>query len=168
MKTTLLALALATIPGIAAAQNAVPSDNRFLPPIEYDQPYQGHMVVIRGDKAQMVGLCPKTPMPITLGCAIHVGEGRGCIVVIANDEILKRTPWSYDMVWRHENGHCQNWGGDHRGARPATAENMANFPAKAEPPPTPSVVAMGDRMGVLPSMDVPLRGQWPSDLRRSQ
>jgi hypothetical protein len=164
MKRLLAFLALLAVPATAQAQMAPGS---VLPPVEYDQPYTGQMVIVRGDKAKMDGLCPK----MALGCAIKVGEGRGCIIVIANDDILKRTPWNYEMVLRHENGHCQNWPGDHRGARPATAENMANYPAKAEPIPTPPVAGAETAWGpmgltVLPSLPVPERGHWPSDMNR--
>jgi hypothetical protein len=152
---------------------APPYRGNVLPPVEYDQYYQGQQVIIRGDKARMDGLCPKTPLPITLGCAIKVQEARGCIVVIANDDILKDTPWNYEMVLRHENGHCQNWPGDHKGSRPATPENMANYPAKAEPiptPPTPATVkTMGDRvLPIIQSLPVPERGRRPSDMKKSR
>jgi hypothetical protein len=59
MKRLLAFLALLTVPA-AQAQNPT-SVGSVLPPIEYDQPYQGQLAILRGDKARMDGLCPKTP-----------------------------------------------------------------------------------------------------------
>jgi hypothetical protein len=172
MKRLLGVAALALSLSPMEAQTTSDAVGNVLPPIEYDQPYTGQLVILRGDKARMAGLCPKTPFPITLGCVVKVQEGRGCIIVVANDDILKNTPWNYEMVLRHENGHCQNWPGDHRGSRPPTPENMANYPAKAEPIPTVAgaeMTAWGPKvLPVMQSLPVPLRGHWPSDMRRSQ
>jgi hypothetical protein len=124
MKTLLLgvaaaALALSLSPAVAQTTSAVVGN--VLPPIEYDQPYTGQLVILRGDKARMEGLCPKTPLPITLGCAIKVQEARGCIVIIADDDIIKHTPWTYEMIFRHEQRHCLLWPGDHKRISPRNA-----------------------------------------------
>jgi hypothetical protein len=37
-----------------------------MPPLEYD--YQGILTVIRADRSTL-GMCPKTLLPITLGCS---------------------------------------------------------------------------------------------------
>jgi hypothetical protein len=68
------ALVLSMSPVVAQTTS---DPGNVLPPIEYDQLYQGQQVILRGDKARMDGLCPKTIMPITLGCAIKVQEARG-------------------------------------------------------------------------------------------
>jgi hypothetical protein len=40
-----------------------------LPPLEYDHPYGGALMITRGDKEVMTKECPKTPFPITPGCS---------------------------------------------------------------------------------------------------
>jgi hypothetical protein len=79
----------------------------ILPPIEYDKPYTGKLTITRGTKFIMDNACPKTTLPITLGCSRQI-EGE-CWIVIANDDILKASGWSYDVVYRHERAHCLAW-----------------------------------------------------------
>jgi hypothetical protein len=100
--------------------------------------------------------CPKTPWPVTLGCAAHDIQWDGervvvpateCFVYIAEDDILEKAGWTYDTLMRHERGHCNGWPQSHPGARMLTTSN--------EP-------------GILPRYPVPERGQWPSDLRKRE
>jgi hypothetical protein len=75
----------------------------------------------------MGAVCPKTSFPTTLGCAIHdtrrapddsvAMPATECLVVIATDEILKLYGFTYEIVRRHELGHCNGWPGSHVGAR---------------------------------------------------
>jgi hypothetical protein len=101
----------------------------------------------------MEAACPRTSYPVTLGCAIKLEGGKACIVFIAEDYILHRTPWTYHILFRHEQGHCQFWGGDHKGARPATPENIRNYDHnRTAPIPNTKVEAIsGDaRVKILP------------------
>src|SRR5262245_65568816 len=67
----------------------------ILPPVEYDRPYKGVLLEIRGDKEKMGKLCPKTAFPITLGCAyVHATD---CTIVIADDDIIAAQGWTYDL-----------------------------------------------------------------------
>jgi hypothetical protein len=93
-----------------------------LPPVEYDRPYQGQLTIARGDARTMQAICPKTTFPVTLGCAIRYREANICHIYIADDEILKAAGWSYEIVLRHEEGHCNGWPADHRGGRPSVAQ----------------------------------------------
>jgi hypothetical protein len=69
-----------------------------LPPIEYDYPPTGDVIIQRGDKEKMEQECPKTSYPITFACAFRLAgtpEGKPspyCRIVIANDEILRNAP----------------------------------------------------------------------------
>ena len=93
-----------------------------LPPPEYDRPYRGILLEIRGDKEMMARLCPKTWMvPVTLGCA-YVHE-RDCTIVVANDDILEAAGWRFEIVKRHEVDHCGGWPNHHPGARATTLED---------------------------------------------
>src|SRR5262245_46702975 len=96
-----------------------PPKGGVLPPLEYDHPYtKGVLIEVRGNKEKMGKLCPKSSFPITLGCAY--AHERDCTIVIADDDILKAQGLNYQIVLRHEVGHCNNWPNSHAGARPAT------------------------------------------------
>src|SRR5262249_60962672 len=73
----------------------------------------------RGDETLMAQLCPKTKMPVTLGCRIQLsGVPNACFIVVAKDDILNAYGgWTYEMVRRHEIAHCWNWPATHPGAR---------------------------------------------------
>jgi hypothetical protein len=107
----------------ASAQALLSRNATVLPPIEYDYPFDGELIIQRGDRAYMEAQCPRTPLPITLGCAFRragTAEGKAstyCRVVIANSEILKDSIWTYETILRHEVGHCNGWGKDHVGSR---------------------------------------------------
>jgi hypothetical protein len=93
---------------------------KVIPPAEYDRPYTGQLTITRGDAKTMKEVCPKTAFPITLGCAHRYtkgGEDYSCHVYIAEDDILRPTGWSYNLVLRHELGHCLGWPGNHPGMR---------------------------------------------------
>jgi hypothetical protein len=135
----------------------VPSQMRHigvLPPVEYDKPYPGKLTITRGSQFVMQQGCPKTTLPITLGCARH--NETECWIIIATDPILRAAGLTYEIVLRHEVGHCGGWPNDHRGARPLDAkpalgppptlvkclrsdgtEEPCELRAKPEPPPPP-------------------------------
>jgi hypothetical protein len=122
----LIAAAL-LIPSIAQAapKLAVKKWTAFLPPLQYDYPYQGQLTLIRGNLAVMNAACleAKAAMyPIPYACAIvyrradtsPTAPGDLCHVFIAEDDLLRG--WVYKDVLRHELGHCNGWKG-HAGGR---------------------------------------------------
>jgi hypothetical protein len=153
MKFLAVFFALIPLPLSAAAQNGTQWDMAGLPPVEYDKPFAGKYSEIRVGATVMGYVCPKTPWPVTLGCAVHDTQrdseritvpATECIVYIANDDILEKAGWSYDILMRHERAHCHGWPQSHPGARMAFTK---------EP-------------GIIPRYEAPERGQWPSDLKR--
>jgi hypothetical protein len=52
----------------------------------------------------------------SIGCSINVGPD-GCLIVIVGDAVLARKLLSFEIIKRHEIGHCNGWGDDHAGAR---------------------------------------------------
>ena len=80
------------------------------PPQQYDRPYEGKLIVTRGNEYDMTSLCPKTSLPITLGCAFL--RQAKCEIVIADDDILKDAGWTFEIVKRHEEAHCGGWPND--------------------------------------------------------
>jgi hypothetical protein len=152
MKFLAAFFALILLPLSAAAQGTQ-WDVPGLPPVEYDKPFTGRYTEIRVGATVMGYVCPKTPWPVTLGCAVHDTQrdseritvpATECIVYIANDDILEKAGWSYDILMRHERAHCHGWPQSHPGARMAFTK---------EP-------------GIIPRYEAPERGQWPSDLKR--
>jgi hypothetical protein len=119
--TRCIAVALMALP--AHAQTAIPEPQvDSLPPLEYDRPYSGTLTIERGDKDFMEKNCPKSPLfVIPVACA-YFPNGPSvpqCHIIIANDDILKQMQRPYNLVLRHEVGHCNGWPKDHVGARPA-------------------------------------------------
>ena len=90
-----------------------------LPPLEYDHPDDGGVWILRGNAEQILRMCPKPKIPgnVILGCAVL--KGGDCYIVIANDDVIKKTGLSYRLVLRHEQ-HCVGWPNDHAGACLAT------------------------------------------------
>jgi hypothetical protein len=90
----------------------------FLPPLAYDFPYTGKLTVRRVGPDQMRLVCPlPKPGRVTIGCA-HIGKGE-CEVIIADNTTLEFLGWNYQLVLRHELGHCEGWPADHPGAEMA-------------------------------------------------
>jgi hypothetical protein len=58
---------------------------------------------------------------VTLGCA-YVAENE-CWIILAPDDVIKAQGYTTAMVKRHEEGHCNSWPRDHRGARVPTASD---------------------------------------------
>jgi hypothetical protein len=129
---TATTLALITLTTSAAAQNGQPQrlterTLRVLPPIEFDKPFPAKYNEVRVGAQIMTRVCPPSSFPTTLGCAIHntrravddsvITHATECLVVIATDDILQRHGYTYEIVRRHEIGHCNGWPQSHVGAR---------------------------------------------------
>jgi hypothetical protein len=114
-----------------------------LPPLEYDYPYEGKLVITRADQFMIDRACPKPTRQGTkiLGCA-YLGKNENgedqCWLIIANDKIIEGWHWVYETVFRHEQGHCNGWPNDHPNARSKMAPpgskpvNMTVRPSEAD------------------------------------
>jgi hypothetical protein len=88
-----------------------------LPPSEFDRPYAGNLIIVQGgDQEGMRKLCPRIAFPFYLGCTYPAGDR--CLIVLADELDILRAGWTLDVVKRHEIGHCNGWGADHKGAMP--------------------------------------------------
>jgi hypothetical protein len=99
-----------------------------LPPLEFDKPFLGELILVRGNKDRMAAACPKTIYPVTLGCSYRfmsgiTGTNMVCLMIIADDSILKDAPYKYEVIYRHERAHCHGWPANHPGARPLNIIN---------------------------------------------
>lgn len=95
----------------------------IIPPVEYDHPYEGFLVVNRTSNLETTReRCNKAAFPHTLprnaiACAVSfkaatTREGF-CLVFIPPDEVLAKYNISYDLAYRHEMAHCNGWPADH-------------------------------------------------------
>jgi hypothetical protein len=80
-----------------------PRDPR-LPPLKYDLEFAGEMVVRRGHMDEVMAKCLRDK-PI-LGCAFRQFNGQMCTVWTVYDYVLKRYMQDFEIVFRHEQGHC--------------------------------------------------------------
>jgi hypothetical protein len=101
-------------PGLMARARRI----RALPPVEYDKPYEGRLIVTRAESQDGVReLCSGAVFRgHALGCRRRLEEGE-CEIVLASDETIKAVGVIPAVVFRHERGHCNGWGSDHKGAR---------------------------------------------------
>jgi hypothetical protein len=86
---------------------AEPMRHPSLPPLQFDRKYEGRMFVHRGSMFEVKVACFRETD--ILGCAFRSFHGERCDVWIVNDEELERFKADYDIVWRHERGHCNGW-----------------------------------------------------------
>jgi hypothetical protein len=91
---------------------------RILPPLEFDKPYTGYLLVVPLTKGEMAEKCPKTIYPITLACSFRNFTGPDtCKIYIISDRVIEEAGWTREIVMRHELAHCEGWLADHKGAR---------------------------------------------------
>ena len=95
-----------------------PRTNLILPPVEYDKPYEGNLVVQEvATIEELIATCG-VPRKWALGCATLTSWG--CHVYLVPESLMKKYGWWREAMMRHELGHCNGWPGDHPGQRPYT------------------------------------------------
>ena len=101
------------------------ADQRILPPVQYDRPYNGQLLVMKlasNKDAELI--CPPTTFPVK-ACAVHPmtkrkdGSWTSCVIYMPVDAVILEAGYTPDAVYRHELGHCNGWADDHKGARVA-------------------------------------------------
>lgn len=123
---TIAAALIALAPVCAHAQEAAPlvkieprlmrpsGSVRILPPLEYDKPYTGKLIIERAETPEDIKrICnlDKT----ALACAIRA-EG-SCRIVIVPRALIEAAGYTEDVVMRHENSHCVGWPKTHPNSR---------------------------------------------------
>jgi hypothetical protein len=83
---------------------------RILPPPEYDHDYDGELTILRTLEPVVYRACRTVIKPgrSPLGCSQRMAP-RKCTIWIVTDEELRQRGWDYNMVLRHELGHCNGW-----------------------------------------------------------
>ena len=114
MKVLRITVALIALTTAAQAQY---TNSNGLPPIEYDHPFKGKLVLETVTLDELRLRC-RTVFPTTRACTF---PGTGwCKIVMADDV----HGWKSRMLMRHEVGHCNGWPGTHFGARVAPPETI--------------------------------------------
>ena len=87
----------------------------MLPPPEYDKPYP-NMNIFHLEFEHLQNVCSadgKYPAPDGYefsGCASLLNDNKGtCNVFVVTKEKAKERGIDYDMLIRHEQGHCNGW-----------------------------------------------------------
>jgi hypothetical protein len=82
-----------------------------LPPVEFDYTFEGELKIVRGTQSDLRAACPNAFKPgnIAIGCARRMLGGASCIIYMLNDNGLQSIGFDYEIVFRHEQGHCNGW-----------------------------------------------------------
>jgi hypothetical protein len=103
----------------------------FLPPLEFDYPYPGELTIECGTKEYVVEQC-RGISPTACTKRSNKVDGSAApqcrIIIVNDDELMRQQPYPYDIMLRHEVGHCNGWGPNHEGARPFDAAPAAAAP----------------------------------------
>lgn len=98
---------------------ATTASAQYLPPEEFDHPFDGRVVTQQAiDSDNVRKLCPGmnfTMQPI--GCAYLIPPLRMCAIVKLPDDQIRAAGHDPAIFMRHELGHCNGWPANHKGAR---------------------------------------------------
>src|SRR6516164_10483837 len=97
----------------------MPLKHMILPPEQYDHDYEGDLTIKIVDTLEELHALCKLDGPQLLACSTH--NSRSCLIVMVKDEVMRQHGWTTGLLFRHERGHCNGWGGDHAGERPLTS-----------------------------------------------
>jgi hypothetical protein len=87
-----------------------------LPPVEFDKPYTGQVVVTKWDNYDLVRLMCKD-IPNALACSYRVYNTSNPAVSTSCLIMLGPATHNDPRALRHEIGHCNGWSEKHEGAR---------------------------------------------------
>jgi hypothetical protein len=84
-----------------------------LPPKEFDHKYDGKLTVEYYSPEDIYLRCrnairQRPGRPLACTYRNHAGPDTCLILMVTRDD-LEKYGWSYDIVLRHELGHCQGW-----------------------------------------------------------
>jgi hypothetical protein len=82
----------------------------FLPPKEFDRDYNGHLKIehMRPDEIDRQCGSAVKPGNRALACARRA-DIENCTIYIMFENYLRELGWNYEIVFRHERGHCLGW-----------------------------------------------------------
>jgi hypothetical protein len=116
---------LAVVAALAGTYPAMAQN--VIPPAEYDFPYKGEVKIWRSaSQDEIKQKCPPSAFPYHLGCGGPRPNG-DCHILMADDATIRQYGWTPEIVLRHELGHCNGWGSNHKGARALGARALGNL-----------------------------------------
>lgn len=111
---TLLILAVQTISNsLPAQQYPMAYQERVLPPAQYDHDYDGELIIRHMSEREIYEQCRTAARdgygkPFACSRAF-LGEPKRCFVYMMIESDLAKLGWNYNIVMRHELGHCNGW-----------------------------------------------------------
>src|SRR5215510_14585858 len=97
------------------------AQEKQLPPLEYDHPYNGTIYLYQADnQTDMRVKCNRPDLPPSVplfGCSWAANKDHPCVIVVGDMATIQRWGWTRNIVIRHEIGHCNSWPADHPRAR---------------------------------------------------
>jgi len=85
---------------------------QMLPPKEFDHEYDGELTIkylIPQDIRRLCNPALKTKGQNALACTRADFAPKRCTIYMMTAQELERLGWTYDIVLRHETGHCNGW-----------------------------------------------------------
>jgi hypothetical protein len=55
--------------------------------------------------------------PKMLACSIRAYDAKSCVVILVEDEVMRKRGWTTGLLLRHEIGHCNGWTQAHEDQR---------------------------------------------------
>jgi hypothetical protein len=118
----------------------------YLPPAEYDHPYQGRLRIVYLDTPEaVIRICRLAAYGISIptdrffiACAIRstiikLDPNADCVIFILESISHLRYGRTLNGLMRHEIGHCNGWN-THDGMRDASHETPSYIPTKSKKP----------------------------------
>ena len=56
-------------------------------------------------------------------------DTKSCVIIMVEDEVMRRRGWTSGLLLRHEMGHCNGWTQAHEGQRPVYSDGSHWVPA---------------------------------------
>src|SRR6516165_11704505 len=96
----------------------VTTEHKILPPPEFDHVYEGDLTIVMVKTVEELLILCNIESQITLACSIRAYDGKSCLIMMVEDEAMRKRGWTTGLLLRHEMGHCNGWTQAHEGQRP--------------------------------------------------
>jgi hypothetical protein len=106
-----------------------PTEHKILPPPEYDHIYEGDLTIVMVKTVEELLILCNVERPNTLACSIRAYDGKSCVIIMVEDEVMRKRNWTTGLLLRHEMGHCNGWTQAHEGQRPVYSGGSHWVPA---------------------------------------
>jgi hypothetical protein len=101
----------------------VTTEHKILPPPEFDHYYEGDLTIVMVKTVEELLILCNVESQNTLACSIRAYDGKSCVIIMVDDEVMRRRAWTTGLLLRHEMGHCNGWTQAHEGQRPVYSDS---------------------------------------------